>query len=189
MNANAQDLSTDLLEASEHYAALDESDDPVWAPFTPECRKLIGNLKILGSKLARPAILSGLKKLDAKDFERLLWVLEVIIVRWQVIGAGRTGTIERQCARLAELIWEGKVKNRTGMIETLSDLYIDDKTFLERFADQDNLTNQKAAYLLRRIEEHERSVAIGKSGAELSPSLSLTIEHILPKIHRKTGKM
>jgi Protein of unknown function DUF262/Protein of unknown function (DUF1524) len=178
---DAQNLSIDLLESSEHYAALDESDDPVWGPFGPECRRLIGNLRILGSKLVRPVILSGLKKLDAADFVRLLLVLEVIIVRWQVIGAGRTGTIERQCARLAELIWEGKVKNRTGMIEALSDLYIDDKTFLERFAEQDNLTNQKAAYLLRRIEDHERSIAKGGAGPELSPSLSLTIEHILPK--------
>jgi Protein of unknown function (DUF1524) len=126
-------------------------------------------------------ILSGLKKLDNKDFERLLWILEVVIVRWQVIGAGRTGTIERQCARLAQLIWDGKVKNRTGMVETLSDLYIDDKSFLERFAEQDNLTNQKAAYILRRIEDHERAVAIGGASTELSPSLNLTIEHILPK--------
>jgi uncharacterized protein DUF262/uncharacterized protein DUF1524 len=176
---DAQDLSIDLLEAAEHYAALDESDDPVWGPFGPECRKLIGNLKILGSKLVRPAIISGLKKLSAKDFERLLWVLEVIIVRWQVIGSGRTGTIERQCARLAELIWNGKIKNGPQMIATLSDLYLDDKTFAQRFSEQDNLTNQKAAYLLRRIEDHERAKT--KGGAELSASLSLTIEHILPK--------
>src|ERR1700683_3623487 len=178
---HAQDLSMDLLEAAEHYAALDESDDPVWGPFGPECRRLIGNLKVLGSKLVRPAILSGLKKLSAKDFEKLLWVLEVIIVRWQVIGSGRTGTIERQCARLAEQIWNEKVKNRTEMIETLSDLYLDDKTFSERFAEQDNLTNQKADHVLRRIEDHERAASKGQSGSELSASLSLTIEHILPK--------
>jgi uncharacterized protein with ParB-like and HNH nuclease domain len=47
----AQDLSVDLLEAAEHYAALDEPDDPVWAPFGPETKKLINNLRILGSKL------------------------------------------------------------------------------------------------------------------------------------------
>jgi hypothetical protein len=28
---DAQNLSIDLNEASEHYAALDESEDPVWA--------------------------------------------------------------------------------------------------------------------------------------------------------------
>jgi hypothetical protein len=178
---DAQSLSMDLLEAAEHYAALDQSDDPVWGPYGPECRRLIGNLKILGSKLVRPVILSGLKKLDPKDFERLLWVLEVIIVRWQVIGAGRTGTIERLCAALAQQIWNGQVTNRTGMIKALSDLYIDDTKFSERFAEQDNLTNQKAAYLLKRIEEHERSLQRGGTGSELSPALTLTIEHILPK--------
>src|SRR5262249_10236668 len=109
----AQDLSIDLLEAAEHYAALDEPDDAVWSAFSPATKKLIGNLRILGSKLVRPTILSGIKKLNPKDFERLLSVLEIIVVRWQLIGEGRTGTIERACARLASLIWTQKVANKT----------------------------------------------------------------------------
>jgi hypothetical protein len=178
--SEAQDLSIDLLEAAEHYAALDEPDDPVWSPFGPQTKKLIGNLRILGSKLVRPVIMSGLKKLDAKDFEKRLWVLEVIIVRWQVIGEGRTGTIERQCARLASLIWEGKIKNRLSVIEALADLNTPDKDFQEKFALSDNLANQKAVYLLKRIEESERTSVLGAAGKELSP-VELSLEHVLPK--------
>jgi hypothetical protein len=107
-------------------------------------------------------------------------VLEIIVVRWQLIGEGRTGTIERACARLASLIWSGKVQNRTGFIETLSELYTNDDDFRENFVTQDNLANQKAAYLLRRIEEHERSIQLGGAGKELVPG-ELSLEHVLPK--------
>ena len=176
----AQDLSIDLLEAAEHYAALDEPDDAVWSNFGPGTKKLIGNLRVLGSKLVRPVILSGLKKLDPQDFERLLKVLEIIVVRWQLIGEGRTGTIERACARLASLIWDGKIKNKTGFVETLSELYTTDDDFRDSFIAQDNLANQKAAYLLRRIEEYERSTKRGGAGSELIPG-ELSLEHVLPK--------
>jgi len=73
-------------------------------------------------------------------------VLEVIIVRWQLIGEGRTGTIERQCARLAEQIWTGKVAKRKGMLEALSELYLADNEFQSKFALQENFSNQKAVY-------------------------------------------
>jgi len=177
----AQNLSIDLLEAAEHYAALDEPDDPVWAPYTNECRELISNLKTLGSKLVRPAILSGLKKLEAKEFEKLLWVLEVVIVRWQLIGEGRTGTIERLCARLAEQIWTGAVKKRAEAIAVIKDLYIDDKPFQDNFSVQENLANKKAVYLLKKIEIAERAKKLGPTAKELSPHQSLTLEHILPQ--------
>jgi hypothetical protein len=176
----AEALSIDLLEAAEHYAALDEPDDPVWAEYSNRCRQRIKHLKVLGSKLVRPVIMSALKHFSARDFEKLLWVLEVIIVRWQLIGEGRTGTIERQCARLAEQIWKKKVLRREGAVEILKELYISDKEFQDKFALQSGVTNQKSVHLLKSIEEHERSKAKRKTGKELAPDQGLTLEHILP---------
>ena len=176
----ASDLSIDLLEASESYAALADPDDAIWSGHTLASRDLIGRLKILGSKLVRPVILSGMKKLTPDEFEKLLRVLEVIVVRWQVVGEGRTGTIERQCARLAEQIWSGKVTNRIGIIESLTELNTPDDEFRAKFASQENLSKQKAIYLLRRIEEHERLAKFGANGKGLEPHANLSLEHILP---------
>lgn len=176
----ASDLSLDMLEASEAYAALEDPDDPVWSGQTPAARELIGRLKILGSKLVRPAILSGLKKLTPEEFEKVLRLLEVVVVRWQVVGEGRTGTIERTSARLAEQIWTGKVTNRSGAIDALKELHTPDEEFKQRFRAQENLTKQKAVFLLRRIEQHERSTTHGSAAQGLTPSLTVTLEHILP---------
>jgi hypothetical protein len=178
--AEAAALSVDLLEAADFYAALDDADDPVWTNHTPTTRELVGRLKILGSKLVRPAILSGMKKLAVPEFEKLLRVLEVIVVRWQVVGEGRTGTIERVSARLAQQIWDGTVVDRAGIVTALSELYTTDKEFVEKFSLQENLTKQKAIYLLKRIEDHVRGSTMGQSGKGLGPSASLTLEHILP---------
>lgn len=178
---DAATLSIDMLEASESYAALDDPDDPVWSGQTPATKELIGRLKILGSKLVRPAILSGLKKLPQSEFEKLLRVLEVVVVRWQVVGEGRTGTIERQSARLAQQIWSGKIKARSEMIEALSEIYTSDDDFRQRFAAQENLTRQKAILLLRRIEQHERQTLGGSNSQGLAPNASLSLEHVLPQ--------
>lgn len=178
----AEDLSIDMLEAAESYAALEDPDDPVWAPHTAGTRELIAGLKVLGSKLARPVILSGMQKLDPPELEKLLRVLEVIVVRWQVIGEGRTGTIERQFAKLAEQIWSGTAKRRTDFVGVLNELYTTDEDFRTKFSQKEGLSNKKAAYLLRRLEIHERALK-GKTGKELMPSADLTVEHIFPSNH------
>jgi hypothetical protein len=177
----AMELSIDVLEAAESYAALNDPDDAVWLPQTQESRIFIGRLKILGSKLVRPVILSAMKKLPPAEFEKLLRVLEVIIVRWQVVGEGRTGTIERSCARLAESIWNGKATKRKDFIDGLSELYTPDSDFRAKFLIQENLTKQKAVYLLRRIEEKERRIKYGPAAKALEPHATLTLEHIYPQ--------
>lgn len=177
----AVNLSVDLLEASQDYAALDNPDDPGWAPQTLESKELIGRLKVLGSKLVRPVVLSGMKKLGPAEFEKLLRVLEVVVVRWQVVGQRRTGTIERVCAKLAQLIWDGEATARADFITALSELYTPDDEFKEDFITQDNLTRQKAVYLLKRIEDYERSSKLGQAGKGLGPKADLTLEHILPE--------
>jgi len=181
--ADAEELSIDMLEAAEYYAALDDPEDPVWQPQTPATHELLYGLRALGSKLARPTILSGVQKLEPAVFEKLLRVLEVVIVRWQIIGEGRTGTIERQLARLAEQIWSGKASNRSDFTAALSEIYTSDTDFVAKFSTQEGLTNKKAAYLLRRIEIQERANIKGASAKELAPSSELSVEHIFPRNH------
>ncbi|MGY8683731.1 DUF262 domain-containing HNH endonuclease family protein [Bradyrhizobium sp. UFLA05-153] len=174
----AAELSVDLLEAAEHYAALEASTDPIWTPYPPDTRETIASLRLLGAKQVKPVVLSALKKFDQHEFGRLLKLLETIIVRWQLIGEERTGAIEIQCARLAHLIWTQKVKRASDARSALETIYINDDSFRASFAEKDGLSNQKAVYLLKRIEEHERRARHGK---ELSPTSSLTLEHILPR--------
>jgi Protein of unknown function (DUF1524)/Protein of unknown function DUF262 len=180
-SAEAVDLSMDLLEGAEHYVALGSNSDPTWMPYPAAVRDLIRDLDIIGSKQVRPVILAAIKKFDVGDMERLLRLLEAVSVRWQLIGEERTGALEIQSARLAALIWKGDVKNGSDAFREIQGLYLDDKQFREKFAVKDDMPNQKASYLLRKIEEYERNAHSGASAKDLTPHPDLTLEHILPK--------
>ena len=175
--SEAATLSIDLLKSAEQYAALDSADDPVWAPHTPKTREMIATMRALGFKQVRPVILSALERFDPREFERLLRLLEVIEVRWQLIGEQRTGAIEIQCARLALSIWEGKTKGAAEARSLLDTVYLKDPEFQAQFTAKEGLSNPKAAYILRKIEDHERA----KRRSDLVASRALTIEHVLPR--------
>lgn len=98
---SAVDLSIDLVRAAENYAALETSDHVIWAPFSPYARESVAALKILGGAQTHPIILAALDKFSVPEFERLLRLLEIIIVRYHrrqrrnssadVTGGERTG--------------------------------------------------------------------------------------------------
>lgn len=64
--------SQDMLRASEQYAALELSDDPVWQDHSEKVRESINTLKLLGAKQVHPIILSAIDRFSGKELERLL---------------------------------------------------------------------------------------------------------------------
>jgi Protein of unknown function (DUF1524) len=176
----AKDMSQDMLEAAEHFAALDSADDTIWRPHGDRTRELISELRVLGSKLVGPVVLSAIKRFSLGEFEGLLWLLQVIIVRWQVVRGGRPGVIERTCARLAQAIWNKEVATAKDGFSYLTEPYGTDKEFRENLDKCENATERRTALILRTIESHERRKKRGQAGAELKPA-KLTLEHILPR--------
>jgi hypothetical protein len=177
----AQDLSVDMLEGAEHYAALETADDPVWAKFNPAVRRSVRSLKLIGSKQARPVVLAALKKFGPHEMERLLRLLEIVVVRYQLIGGERTGALEISCAKLAKGIFDGEVTTATTAKGVIADVYPTDDDFQAAFATKQETNNQKAQYLLRGLEEERRRQAHGKMAGEEALGDALTIEHILPR--------
>ncbi len=174
-------FSVDLLGASEHFAAIELADDPIWESFTDKTKERIRTLKMLRSQSIHPVILSGLSKFNHREMERLIWLLEVLIVRYQLIGGGRTGIIEIGAAKLAAEIYNGKIKSATEAFKSIGDLYPNDNEFREAFILKQERNNTKAQYLLKNLEEEERKRNLDeKTGIELTPK-ALTVEHIFPK--------
>ena len=141
--AKALSASMEMLEVSEQYAALETSDDPVWARYTPEARERVRSLKLLGARQMHPIMLAALKRLKPVEMDRLLHLLEVIVVRYQLIGGGRTGRLETECARLAQAIYAGEITNGSGkrsisraadIFRESRELYPSDEKFEEEFA-------------------------------------------------------
>jgi hypothetical protein len=173
-------LSIDLLAGSEQYAALDSPTDAVWSPYSKETRATIASLKLIGSQQVHPVILSGLKRFSVSEMQKLLWLLEVSIVRFLLVLGGNTGRFESACAKLAQSICDGGTKTAAAAFVDLKDVYPSDADFESAFALKAERTNQKAQYFLRALEKEEQKIAKGKMANEWEPSI-LTVEHILPK--------
>jgi hypothetical protein len=174
--------AADMLRASEQYAALEIADDPLWADFSETAKGHIRALKVLGSAQMHPVLLAALVRWDPREIERLLRLLEVIIVRYQLIGGGRTGKLEIGCARLAVAIYSDKVKSAREAAIFISDLMPSNTEFQAAFGSAEERSAPKARFLLTRLESQAR-VAAGKAdlGSELEPRATLTVEHVLPK--------
>ena len=181
--------SVDMLGVAEQYAALETSDDVVWSPYSSEVKGCIRSLKLLGARQTHPVLLAALRRFDASEMERLLRLLEAIIVRYQLIAGGRTGKLEIECARLAEAIYNKQISDMNGTRKVLTirdvfrechDIYPSDPTFEAEFALARENNNQKAVYLLRRLEQEirTREQQARAQENELGP---VTLEHVLPK--------
>ena len=172
----------DLLSTSEQYAALEMADDPLWAEISEKGRERIRALKLLGGRQVHPVLLSSLAKLQSRELDRLLHLLEVLIVRYQLIGGGRTGRLEIACAGLAQQIFTEKVRTATEAARELKDILPNDDEFRDSFKTKQETNNRKAYYILTRLEIQARQATMDVVPArELAPSGTLTVEHVLPK--------
>src|SRR5258708_9858374 len=149
----AIDLSVDMLAAAEQYAAIDSPDDAVWSIYPIEARATVRALRLLGSQQTHPVILSALNSFDPKETAKLLELLEVIIVRYLLIGGGNTGRFETTCAILARKIHAKEIKTATAAFQELKDVYPSDDDFKQAFRVKQERSNQKVQYFLKRIEQ------------------------------------
>jgi hypothetical protein len=177
----AATVSSDMLDASEQYSAFGVADDPLWSDFSHPTRDSIRALKMLGAQQVHPVLLSALGRLENREIERLLRLLEVMIVRYQLIGGGRTGRLEINCARLAHRIYQGDCPTATEAATLLRDVFPGDDEFRESFRTKQERNTQKARYLLAKLERQARLSRGEQMGEELEPIDSLTLEHVFPK--------
>lgn len=173
-------ISTEMRTASERYAALSSPADPIWTKYPNDVPKRIAAIEIIGSSQTYPIILSAMEKFDRDEMAKLLHLLEVIAVRFQLVGRGRAARIESLGGRVGREIWDGKITRASQVRSTLEELYIPDDDFKQRFRAKAETDGGKARYLLSTLERQ----SLLREGAtyvdELIPG-DVTLEHIFPK--------
>lgn len=170
-------LVSDLAQASDYLNAIADIEHPLWQDFDSETRDLLIQLRILGNKQIRPVILSGLHKLTKDSFRELLWLMVVVVVRFQIIGRGRTGIMERNLARLCSSIWNEKVRTGDEAALNLKELLPDDEAFQSGFGQQTELSGSRLAYVLAQLEvaarQRDNGMSDGPSWLDIIRSCSL----------------
>ncbi|MGB6534492.1 MAG: HNH endonuclease family protein, partial [Xanthobacteraceae bacterium] len=114
------------------------------------------------------------------EMTKLLRLLEVIAVRFQLVGRGRPGRIESLGGRVARDIWEGKITRTAEVRPVLDELYIADDDFKQRFKSKVESDGKKARYILATLERQSLQREGLTYPKELIPG-DVTLEHIFPK--------
>ncbi len=174
-------LSSEMLEVAEQYAALENQDDPIWSNYDKKSKESLRAINLLSGGQTYPIILSALKKLEKREIERLLWLLECIIVRYQFIGGERTGRLEIACASAAKGIFNGEHKSASAIRHALREVYPSDDEFRQSFSVKEESNNARVHYVLSNLEIEARRQASIEDYRSLDPGIGLTVEHILPR--------
>jgi hypothetical protein len=174
------EVSIEMREAAERYAALSSSTDPTWAELPEGVRRRVDAIETIGSSQIHPIILAAIEKFPKAELSKLLHLLEVIAVRFQLVARGRPGRIESLGGRVAREISEGKITKVSEVRAALDELYVPDAEFKQRFRTKIETDGKKARYILT-VLERQSLLREGKSYAdELIPG-NVTLEHIFPK--------
>jgi hypothetical protein len=176
----AYNVSLDMRAAAERYVALNDANDPVWSAYSDKTRQSVTALSIIGATQLQPVTLAALEKFGPRELERLLWLLEVIAVRYQLVERGRPGRMESLGARTAKAISDGKTNTASQVFAELKELYIPDEDFRAGFETKVEREGKKAAYLLKGLEHQTLVREHDGHSRELIPG-AVTVEHILPK--------
>ena len=175
-------LSAELDEAADRFSALEAPDHDIWNEHSVACKKSIKVLSILGSRQTWPVMLAALDSFDARQMERLLQHLIVVIVRFQTIGRRRTGRLEIASASIAHAISKGQLNTPHKVWRRYSAIVPGDEEFAEDFARWTESKSVRARYILAELEKAEYKRDSNGQEPEESPVWEeLTLEHILPK--------
>jgi hypothetical protein len=176
----AYKVSLEMRAAAERYVALTDPNDPVWSPYSEKARRSVEALSIIGAWQFHPMMLAALEAFDTRELERLLRLLEVVAVRYQLVARGRPGRIESLGGRTANAISERKITTASRVFTEIKELYIADEAFQAEFQLKTERESKKAVYLLRGLEHQSWVRTQDEYPRETVPG-SVTIEHILPK--------
>jgi hypothetical protein len=129
-------------------------------------------------------LLAAIERFAPVEVVKLLKHLVVLIVRYQLIGRGRTGRLEIAAANLAQGIFSSRLKSAQAVWSELKSIVPSDDDFKVDFARYTESKAQRARYLLRRLEEERFLLDNPGKGLQLSPVSDpnkVNLEHILPK--------
>jgi hypothetical protein len=173
----ATKLSEDLRQASELYAALSNSEHPIWADSPESTRNGIRTLRLLSAVQCYPVLLAAYNKLDLHDFGRVVWLMVVMAVRYSLVCEFRTGALEIRYAEISEGIAQGNSRRSAQVFKDLRDLYPSNAQFRQSFMTRQFTTSKHSRFLLRELEGASRRGQILPN----TDTRMVNLEHIAPQ--------
>jgi uncharacterized protein with ParB-like and HNH nuclease domain len=178
-------LLTDLKKSARDYASISDyslwPDDPAYGD---EFEGLIKALRLFRLTQCNPLLLNSIQKFKPSDIAKLFRIVANFAFRYFIIGNQSSGNLERESAKLAKGIRDGKIKSASEVGEALLQIN-PDRMFRANFtqASIKPSSARMARYLLAGITNHLSSSS-SPTGAErvTDPNgRGVTLEHVLPQ--------
>ena len=173
-----------LLKNSPVYAALRNEEHAFWkqckegAYNDRRLRARLGLLNLFKISTPHGALLMAFHKLKPKDFVRLLYYIESLSVRYNIVCGKNPSPQERLYAKVAQYLRETAKPSLRRVVEILKKIMPSDREFEMQFEEKTFKTgndDRQARYFLHRVEHLLNE---GKAPFSFADS---SVEHILPK--------
>lgn len=170
-------LLNEMDEDVDPYLALTQPEGSEWSS---EWKQHARELRMFSVRQPYPMLMAAQRKLNAKDFGKLLRATVVLAFRYNMIGGLPPGDQERVYHKVALTISEGLDANLGVILDSLREIYVGDTAFQAAFAEKSIKTtasrNAKIVrYILCELEKqssgHDFDIDSSASG----------IEHVLPQ--------
>lgn len=174
----ALQFSTELRDTAKIYSALINTEHEFWSNYDPKVRECASALNLLGMTQIRPLLIAILQYLDTAQIKKAFERLESVAVRFQIVGGGGGGTLERIYSETAKSVSEGKLKTASDIVKAFTTLPVD-SAFAQAFAVSSVSKQNLARYYLRKLEE---GTAHNEENEKV-PSKDtgrVNLEHVLP---------
>ena len=176
----AMELIEKLKSNAYLYSAILNPSDEFWNenPKQKEIRKYLSELKLFGITQAI-SLLFSVYHHKLQWFDKVLKMIVSISFRYNVIAKFNPNAMEKVYNSLAIKIANNEIEHLNEIKTALSEIYVDDNTFVDLFKSKSISTNGKnkllVKYILTTIENH-----IFHNDYSINDS-NFTIEHILPE--------
>ncbi len=180
----AQEYLEGLQKNSQIYSAILDHNDDFWKNYqdgsynTEQLKLSLNTLNLFHISVPHSVLITAFHKFKRDDFIQLLYYIEVISIRYNIICGKSSNQQERVYCEIARTITKSSNPSSNKILELLKKIYPSDEDFIHAFNTKTfktQQTNKKARYLLYRIEKY---LSKGENG-DIDFN-SVTLEHILP---------
>ncbi len=167
-----------LQKSSEIYSALEKPKDTFWErDYYKKVKTPLKTLDMFNIVQPHVVLIAAYYNFSAKEFVEIAKYIEIISVRYNVIGNLQPNVQERIYNKIACAISSKEFTSLNNIKNSLKELYPSDEDFYNSFVNKHMRTSQsvkKVRYILARIEESLNS------NSPVDDEL-LTLEHVLPR--------
>ena len=176
---DAVTLAAQLADNAYYYAAILNSDHPLWNEYSEATRRKIKTLILLAIERLRPLLLAVTKCFSKKEAGLVFGMAVSWSVRFLIAGAP-AGTVEQHIAATSPKVSGGAITTAKDLLDAMMPIVPKDTEFYEQFSVARVSQAFLARYYLRALEEASQDDPEA-AYSEVKDEETVTLEHILPE--------